>query len=382
VKGYSLARHGTGWRVRIYGGRTPEGKTRQLSRVFGDGLNERDANRRAQAIAAELRAHVEEERERSGTVAELAAEWLALKERQGRSPVTLDGYRFISARVVERFGTLPVAALTARELDRWYGEMAAAGAGRSTIAHTHAVVRGMMRQAMKWGQVDYDVSARASPPTHPRREVAPPPLGLLAVAVRSAHPELRHMLAVAALTGVRNGDVCGLWWSDVEGDTLTVRRSVIEPRGDGWAYRPGGKTGRVRSFTIGPATLAVIDAQRAWVADQVGRIGGQIRPHAPMFPNLAVDVTGATPRRPTWLTAQWRQLRERHELHGARVHDLRHLNVTVMLGAGVPARAAADRVGHSRVSITTDTYGHGTAAGDDQAATVVDAVIGSALGLS
>jgi integrase len=53
---------------------------------------------------------------------------------------------------------------------------------------------------------------------------------------------------------------------------------------------------------------------------------------------------------------------------GARLHDLRHAHATMLLEAGVSTRTVADRLGHSRVSTTTDIYGHVLAKADEAAA--------------
>ncbi len=51
-----------------------------------------------------------------------------------------------------------------------------------------------------------------------------------------------------------------------------------------------------------------------------------------------------------------------------RLHDLRHWHVTQALGAGLPVRDVAERVGHASARMTLDVYGHAIASADRKAA--------------
>ncbi len=59
-----------------------------------------------------------------------------------------------------------------------------------------------------------------------------------------------------------------------------------------------------------------------------------------------------------------------------RIHDLRHTAATFMLGAGVPAKVAAEMLGHATVSLTLDTYSHVLPDMQREAAQAMDRVLG------
>lgn len=58
-----------------------------------------------------------------------------------------------------------------------------------------------------------------------------------------------------------------------------------------------------------------------------------------------------------------------------RLHDLRHTNASLMLSAGVPAKVASERLGHSSISITLDTYSHVVPGLQEDAAVKVGAAV-------
>lgn len=107
-----------------------------------------------------------------------------------------------------------------------------------SIRHCHAALSTALRQAVKWGWIDRSPAERASPPPVPIREVQPPSaeqiIALVAELDRTDH-DLASMVYVAATTGCRRGELCGLRWIDIDlvTSTLTVRRSITDtpPKG-------------------------------------------------------------------------------------------------------------------------------------------------------
>ena len=45
-------------------------------------------------------------------------------------------------------------------------------------------------------------------------------------------------------------------------------------------------------------------------------------------------------------------------LEGLRFHDLRHTHASLMLAEGVHLKVVSERLGHSSIAITADTYSH------------------------
>ncbi len=58
-----------------------------------------------------------------------------------------------------------------------------------------------------------------------------------------------------------------------------------------------------------------------------------------------------------------------------RLHDLRHTHASLALRAGVHPKVVSERLGHSSISITMDTYGHAIPAMQAEAAATVAALV-------
>ena len=59
------------------------------------------------------------------------------------------------------------------------------------------------------------------------------------------------------------------------------------------------------------------------------------------------------------------------KLPDIRLHDLRHTHATLALRAGIHPKIVSERLGHTTVSITLDTYSHAIPAMQEEAATLI-----------
>jgi integrase len=65
------------------------------------------------------------------------------------------------------------------------------------------------------------------------------------------------------------------------------------------------------------------------------------------------------------------------DLSVIRFHDLRHTSATLLLAAGVHPKVVQERLGHSQIGITLDTYSHVVPTLQLEAATKLDALMRS-----
>ena len=72
---------------------------------------------------------------------------------------------------------------------------------------------------------------------------------------------------------------------------------------------------------------------------------------------------------------KFQELIQKSGLKEIRFHDLRHTAASLMLNHGVPVIIVSKRLGHSKVSVTLDTYGHLINELQDEAAELIDNLI-------
>lgn len=363
------------WQLRAFEGADPiSGKKRYRTRSFRG--SKREARKALNALVSEVERGTVAPAAK--TVAALLDAWLDHIEHLGRSPTTLYGYRRLVAQLPPGFVAQPLAKVTPKLVDDLYRYLGTVGRRRpATVLRFHAVLRAAFAQAERWGWVERSPIDRATAPRVHRDAVRPPAveavLAVIAAAEQSRSPENALVLRLLAATGCRRGEVVGFQWGDIDFDTdpvtITIRRAVVEVERD-LIVKPT-KTHAVRTVGLDPDTAALLRSQ--WTkAVAIGRAGGAVpRPEHFVFQRHS----GSTePMPPDRISQAWRRLCQDAGVK-ARLHDLRHLQASLLLDAGEAVTVVAARLGHRDTSTTLKVYGHLMPGADTRAASIV----GSAL---
>jgi integrase len=356
------------WQVRVSLGRDPATKRYRYVTTTVHG-GRRAAQREAARLVKEAtEGKIPLERE---TLAGLLERWLDHIEARGRAPKTLLENRRMAVVINEELGTKELRKLRGRDLDGFYDRLRRRGLSSTSVRRYHAVLSASLNQAVRWGLLEHSPTAQATPPGLERNEPAAPSpemIKRLIEAAQETDSEFATLLFVAATTGCRRGELCGLRWSDVdfENGTLVVRRSVSDLPGR--VELRTTKTGLVRRMALDIATIAVLEAQKTLARERCAALGVDLQPDAFVW-SQAPDYL--QPLRPSRVTTQFSELRTRVGLGLIRFHHLRHFAATVMLAGGIDVRTVAGRLGHSRPTLTLQTYAHVMDVTDRKAAAVL-----------
>ncbi len=307
---------------------------------------------------------------------ELLARWLEHVSEQ-LSPTTVREYRRLVRTMIDPdLGTLPLRRVTTQRIDAYYASLTRErGLSPASIRHIHAVLRGALGQAVRWGWISSNAAVSASPPKLRRREITPPPMHSTRALLEAADEhaaEFGALLRVLVATGARRGEACGLRWSDVDlsASTVTIRRSVASVVG-GTVVKET-KTHSARRIAIDASTLQTLVRHRERMEGLARTCGLSFNPDGFVFTSSA---DGSQPWHPDTISNGFRRLCQRVGLDGVRLHDLRHLHATQLLAAGVPVRTVSGRLGHANAATTLNVYAHFLEASDRQAADVIASLL-------
>ncbi len=347
------------WEVRVYLGRDPiTGKKRQRSQIVHGG--KRDANAAARTLEADARRGAGPTT-RARTVSDLLLAWFEHGQASW-SVATTQGYRSrIRLIAAGPLGGTPLDDLTTHTLDRWYSDLHVAGHTPANIRNHHAILRRALGQGMRWGWTTSNPATLASPPRVPRRHVRALTADDVASAIEAGFAESELVglcLRIAATTGARRGELAGLQWQDLDGEILTVARSVTTarqvPRTAPILLAGPTKTHAIRRISLDVETVALI---RRW---HDGCRASAEKLHMDLGPwILSPQEANLEPCSPDWLTRAWVRSRKRaHLAPHWRLHDLRHWAATALIAGGEDIRLVAGRLGHARPATTLDVYAH------------------------
>jgi integrase len=358
------------WWLRVYAGRNEKGDPVQVSKTVHGGVRQaRQELARLVTQVAEKGAPLSGET----TVGELLDRWLEYVTPL-RSPTTLRGYRTIIDRAKPVLGTVKVAKLNAQHLDHAYRDWLKDGLSPTTVHHTHVVIGTALRQAERWGLIPRAATDLASPPsirTQPVAATDPAVVRALIAAAERDYPVLATAIALAAITGSRRGELCGLRWSDLHGSILHVRRSIKHGIDKRTLIVGPTKTHQDRKIALDTLSQAVLASHRAKCQTWAQRANVALNPDGYI---LSLDPSGATPMKPDTMTEGFRSLARRRGV-AVRFHDLRHFSATQLIGAGVDARTVAERLGHADPSTTLRIYSSFLEERDRAAAEIIGALV-------
>jgi len=173
-------------------------------------------------------------------------------------------------------------------------------------------------------------------------------------------------------TGLRQGELFGLKWSDLRWETGTVhvQRQVERVPGQSWAFvDPKTKAGR-RTIKLGEGILQVLRLHMEKQNFQKATAGNHWKEH-----NLIFTSSVGTPGDPSNLRKDFRRVLQDAGLPKIRFHDLRHTAASLMLNNGVPPIVVSKRLGHSKPSTTINTYGHLYVEMQNEAARIMDDLV-------
>ena len=196
--------------------------------------------------------------------------------------------------------------------------------------------------------------------------------------------ELRHFLesvqddrlygayVLAATTGLRRGEVLGLTWRNVDlgASRIAVTQAIIPVNGAVTYSTPKTAKGR-RSVALDAFTVNALRAHRVRQLEERLVLGlGTPAEDALVFTDL-----DGSPLHPDRFSASFDRLVKAAGVPRIRLHDLRHTHATLALQAGVHPKVVSERLGHSNIAITLDTYSHAIPALQEEAATKVAALV-------
>jgi integrase len=392
-------RHGAGsmierspgvWRLRVFIGRDDAGRPVQRQKTFRGG--ERAAAKELASLVTKVQAgHFDRSR---ATVGELLDRWLEHIESLGRRPSTIASYRAkIDHAIRPVFGGVRLSKLRPDALDARYRAWREEGLAPATVRQYHAILSAALHQAEKWDWIDRSPARRATAPVARQAPMHVPTPEQLSTMVRTAEasdPVLATSIALAALTGMRRGELCALRWSDVDLDVGTIRVDSALTVIEGRVHLGPTKTHQARKIALDDVAVETLWRRRV----EMEQLANEA--HSPLIEDpfvLSLNANAARPVNPDTLTHRFSALcrdleapaRKRNrtgalkqsEGWAFRFHDLRHFSVTTLIAAGVDVRTVAERHGHAQATMTLNRYAHALPERDRAAAGILGQVLSS-----
>src|SRR5262245_17913863 len=350
------------WKGRLSGGKNPATGKRVRRVVYG--------KTKAEVLTRMREYHARGIRPGDRmSVAEWLDRWLAIREGELEYTTLAQYACHVNTHIKPLLGAVRLDALTPVMVVEFYARLACPDPSKPKVATT---LQSALKDAVRMRLIGANPAEAVR---KPRRKREPGE----AFAVWGAG-ECRQFLAsgrgdrfealyaLALDTGMRQGELFGLHWPEVDfaGGAVKVVAALAERSGT--LKRKAVKTaGGRRTIRLHPATLdALFEHRKAMLAD------GRFDPDGPVF----CDSKGGWLRKSNFRRWDWLPALRRSGCKRIRFHDLRHTCATLLLTRGVNIKAVAARLGHENAFQTLKTYAHVLPETDPQIRGVLDAVFG------
>ena len=305
------------------------------------------------------------------SMSEYLEQWLLDIRASVRSRTLAQYEGIVRNYLVPRLGTMKLHDLRVHDVQFVYSELLSDGKSRRTVQLVHRVLHRAIAVAQKRGIIGRNVVSMADPPRPEKREMKVLNDNMVRTLLIAAEGDpYEALFHLAITTGLRQGELLGLKWEDIDWATgsVYVRRQLQrEPNMGLKLVQPKTRSGR-RMIQLGAGSVKQLARHRK--LQDVLRVRPDWEEHDLVFPSRK-----GTPFEHRSLLRAFKKLLVKGGLPDMRFHDLRHTAATLMLLNGIPLIVVSRRLGHSKPSVTLDVYGHYMPGMQRKAADLMDEIV-------
>lgn len=263
---------------------------------------------------------------------------------------------FLDKHILPVLGDVLLTEVTPAMISKLLVDFQRAGYAHATAVKLYNILNGVFEMAFLDDSIPMNPMLKVKRPA-PRKGEQPKEesdkaytvqeLGYILSCAAREPLQWQTYISLAADTGLRRGECCGLQWADIDfkAGAVTVRRNLQYTAAAG-VYATSPKNGKVRVVDVGPDTLALLKQLREkqarsciskWCFTQEGT---------------------AEPMHPQSPTRYFRKFGQRYGIKDFHPHKLRHSSASIAITSGADVVSVSERLGHSDTAVTLRMYAH------------------------
>ena len=310
--------------------------------------------------------------------------WLPSMKSQLK-PSTFDSYkRNLKLHVLPSIGQIYLKDLNPQILNKLYADLMDSGnknrqggLSTKTIRYIHTTIHKFLEDAIDLDLINRNPAERAKPPKLKRSpEIKSWDSKELALFLDSARDHKYYVaFHLAALTGMRRGEVLGLRWSDIDFNLsrISIRQSLISVAYTLTFSTP--KSHQARNIDLDENTVQLLIKYKQQQSKDITQNGLNSE-----YSELVFKNEFGSPIHPDSFSQAFEKCLQKTSLPKIRLHDLRHTHASIALKAGVPIKVITERLGHENPAFTLKQYVHVIPGMQKEAASLVASLITDSIG--
>lgn len=273
----------------------------------------------------------------------------------------------VKKHIIPNIGDINVKILTSLQIQEFInslhenGGVKGIGLSPRTVNSARTVLSTALKQAVGAGIIDKNPVLFTKPIKTNRREISVLNKDECRKLVEAAKAESNQAFWIAVVialeTGLRKGEIFGLRWRDINFNKqqLTVNTTVVTSN-HGIVIQDSTKTKHSRrTVKLTESTIRKLKEYKEWQLAYLDAIGAK-----DIYDGFLITSERGSVKDPNNFSyVTFKSLLKKAGLRdNIRFHDLRHTHATQLLQAGVDIKSVSERLGHSSIRITLDTYTH------------------------
>jgi integrase len=359
------------WQLQVYTGPGSDGKPRRhFETVRG---KKGDAQRRLREVLSSLDNGTYMKPSKT-TLGEYLERWLNAYAMSNLSPRGYERYRdIIRAHFKPAIGNLLLNHLQVEHLQSCYANWLKQGLSAGTVRYHHAVIHKALQDAVEWRLLVRNVADAVKPPPKQSPDMQTWNEYELARFLDAARDSQYYELFYLDLfTGMRRSELLALRWQDIDFilGQVYVNRGLHQLKDGSYVFTPPKSAKSRRTIALTPSTILVLREYYRKKQFDAPLMGKQVADR-----DLVFGTPEGKPLRPNTITRAWTMLAAKADVKPIRLHDARHTHASLMLKQGIHPKIVQERLGHSSIQITLDTYSHVAPGLQEAAAQSFDALV-------
>ena len=291
-------------------------------------------------------------------------EWLEIWQAEyigDVKPFTVKSYQTqIECHILPSLGAVKLSALTTPQIQKFYNSLGKEKKPLSakSIKNIHGVLHRALQQAVEINYIPYNPSDACKLPRVEKKEIQPlndEQIKQLLSAV--AGHKYKTIYEVTIFTGMRQGEVLGLQWSNIDfkNGTITISKQLQkEKKKQGKYYLAPLKNDKARTMIPAPFVMQLLKNRREEQILQHFKAGASWNNE---FDLVFTDELGKHLVHGT-VYKNYKRLAADIGVPSSRFHDLRHSYAVAAIQSGDDIKTVQGNLGHATASFTLDVYGH------------------------
>lgn len=293
--------------------------------------------------------------------------------KQTLQQATRDVYAHFIERIKSHsIGSVPVQKLSPLDIERYKIYLNSLSLSQTSIRHELSTLKGSLKWAVDKGLLVKSPAATLTLPDRSKFKPSVVDAKTMQTLIKIANkkdPQMEMLIRLAGTCGLRNAEVSGLKWKNVDMDNgklyieyaydyADTEETYVDKKGK---IKPKRKLGFVdlktinsdRRVPIMPDTLAALavlkEKQEAMLAQHEWKNEDDL---------VNLQIVNGNPCSPDYIDRRFAKFLKKNDLPHMRFHDLRHSYATNLRDAGVPMETISELLGHYDSSFTHKTYAH------------------------